>query len=777
VLGDEELRRERAYVDAAYDRVLAMRRSAEGLAGAARRLTETRSAQALFERDSAIAHAGRRLAALDIAKDRLLVGRLDLTAGSCLYVGRLAVADEEGDPLVVDWRAPAAEPFYRALPHDPMGVVRRRHFRWRDGELVGLDDEIFDVSAADEAGLRLVGEGALMAALDAPRTGRMQDVVATIQAEQDVVIRRPRAGVTVVQGAPGTGKTAVALHRAAYLLYAERVRVGGAVLFVGPSATFLRYVEDVVPSLGEDRVVLATPADLGPAVAVTKVDPPAAAAVKGDLRMVDVLARAVRSYERAPRAGIELWAGRFRLVVEHGHLAAIVTTARQRSTTHNAGRPLVERLLLRTLETAYRSSLERDQRIGRIGPEGVRYAPPLLDVLDRGAVAQALHAMWPVLNPEGLVGGLLASPKRLAKAGRDFLTPDELDALHASNDGGDGWSEADVTLLDEADVLLGTVPTRPQRARGRRRSLDHVAQRILEERLPDCPRCGRPLEYLPGRASGSDRLDCRECKRTYATTTLMGDPAANELHGVYEELVHQFDERDVPALRLADARYGHVVVDEAQDLSPMQWRAVARRCPTQSFTLAGDEAQAVRAGAAATWDRILRALGVGAGSVARHELTVNYRTPAEVMDLAGRLLEQFAPHLHPARSVRTAGVGPRCFHTDGRPLGEAEIASAVADIRRDLGAGLMAVVTPEQLVAHCNGAEKLTAVAAKGLEFDGVVVVDPEAIIHDSPGTTGMARLYVALTRTTTRLTILAPTAPGPPLEDALGQFEPAPAR
>src|SRR3954471_7602685 len=202
-----------------------------------------------------------------------------------------------------------AEPFYRALPHDPMGVVRRRHFRWRQGELAGMDDEVFDVGAAGEGGLHLVGEGPLMAALDAPRTGRMQDVVATIQAEQDVVIRRPRSGVTVVQGAPGTGKTAVALHRAAYLLYAEQLHVAGGVLFVGPSSTFLRYVEDVVPSLGEDRVVLATPADLGPPVKVSKVDRPEAAAVKGDVRMIEVLARAVRAYERAPREGIEVWAG------------------------------------------------------------------------------------------------------------------------------------------------------------------------------------------------------------------------------------------------------------------------------------------------------------------------------------------------------------------------------------------------------------------------------------------------------------------------------------
>ena len=422
VLGDDELLLERAYLDAAYDRVLAMRASAEGMARSAR-LTETRSAQALFERDSAIGHAVHRLAALDITKERLVVGRLDLTDGSLLYVGRVAVADEHGDPLVVDWRAPAAEPFYRALPHDPMGVVRRRHFRWRHGGLVGLDDEVFDVTAAGEAGLHLVGEGALMAALDAPRTGRMQDVVATIQAEQDVVIRRPRAGVTVVQGAPGTGKTAVALHRAAYLLYAERTHLAGAVLFVGPSTTFLRYVEDVVPSLGEDRVVLATPADLGPAVEVSTVDPPSAAAVKGDLRMVEVLARAVRAHERAPKAGTELWAGRFRLVVGHDELAAIVATARRRSATHNGGRPLVERLFLRALDDAYRNGLERDHRIGRIGAEAVRYAPPLLEVIDRGALTDALHTIWPLLTPEVLVRRLLASPRRLANAGATSSRP------------------------------------------------------------------------------------------------------------------------------------------------------------------------------------------------------------------------------------------------------------------------------------------------------------------------------------------------------------------
>ena len=339
-----------------------------------------------------------------------------------------------------------------------------------------------------------------------------------------------------------------------------------------------------------------------------------------------------------------------------------------------------------------------------------------------------------------------------------------------------------MALLDEADVLLGPVPTRPRRTGGRRQSLDHVAERILEERLPDCPRCGRPLEYLPGEASGSDRLDCRECKASvrddHAHGRFRRQRAARRVRGARQPV--RRPTTTCATVRPADARYGHVVVDEAQDLSPMQWRAVARRCPTQSFTLAGDEAQAVRAGAAATWDRILAALDSRApGSVTRHELTVNYRTPAEVMELAARLLEQFAPHLHPARSVRTAGVGPRRLHTGGRAAGRGgDRGRGRRHPAARSGPGWWRWSHPSTWSAdRDSGAEHLTAVDAKGLEFDGVVVADPEAIVRESPGATGMARLYVALTRATTRLTILAPTPPGPPLEDVLGPFEPAPAR
>ena len=775
VPGDDELRRERAYLDAAYDRVVAMRGSAERMAGTAR-LTETRNAQALFERDSAIAHAGHRLAALDIAKDRLLVGRLDLDDGSCLYVGRVAVADEHGDPLVVDWRAPAAEPFYRALaarPHGrgaPTPLPLAASARWS-----GWRTRSSTSSAAGEAGLHLVGEGALMAALDAPRTGRMQDVVATIQAEQDVVIRRPRAGVTVVQGAPGTGKTAVALHRAAYLLYAERAHLASAVLFVGPSTTFLRYVEDVVPSLGEDRVVLATPADLGPAVTVSKVDPPAAAAVKGDLRMVDVLARAIRAHERAPRAGIELWAGRFRLVVDHDSLAAIVATARRRSTTHNGGRPFVERLLLRALDAAYHDGLERDLRIGRIGAEAVSYATPLLDVIDRGALAQALHSVWPLLTPEVLVRRLLASPRRIENAGRDVLTTEEVDALHVPR------------TRRATDGPRPTLPfsTRPTCCSGPSR------------RARSAPAGGDGRSITS--PSGSWRSGCRTAHGAGARSST---GPARRLAAIDSSAGSARSGSPRPRSWVTQPPTSCTGCTRSSPTSSRttKWRRSAR--PTRSTATSwstrpricrrcnggrsrGDarhsrsRSQATKHKRSARARRrhgtsILSALGVAEESVARHELTVNYRTPAEVMEVAAGLLERFAPHLHPARSVRTAGVGPRRIYVDAQPLGAATIAAAVADIRREVGAGLVAVISPAHRVAASKGdGEHLTAVDAKGLEFDGVVVVDPEAIVSESPGTTGMARLYVALTRATTRLTILAPTPPGPPLDDVLGPFEP----
>src|SRR5688572_11562961 len=425
-------------MDAAYARLQELRAKARQLSGEAHWRDEDYVVDSLFERDVVANQAAHRLAVLDVPKGRMAVGRIDTDELESWCIGRLAVADAAGDPLIVDWRAPAAEPFYRAVAGDPMGVVRRRHFRWRGDELVGLDDELFDAERARRSGLELVGEGALLAALAAPRTGRMTDVVATIQAEQDRVIRRPKAGVLVVQGAPGTGKTAVALHRAAYLLYGEHNAFSEhAILFVGPNETFLRYVEEVVPSLGEDRVVLVTPAELGPDVAVEREDAPEVVRLKGDPRMADVLAKAVRDRERPPRDEVTVPCGRFVLHLSVDAMKRVVARGRRTEGTHNGRRRAVERALVAELQRVFDEAEEREVRHRRVGVADGR---AVLDLVDRRAVAAIVDRLWPLLTPERLLTTLFTSSARLERASRDVLTDDERALLERDKDDV-GWSE------------------------------------------------------------------------------------------------------------------------------------------------------------------------------------------------------------------------------------------------------------------------------------------------------------------------------------------------
>jgi hypothetical protein len=734
----DELTAERAYVDALYERVEELRDRARVLAQEAVIRDEDRVADSLFERDVAAAQASRRLGTLDVRKGRLAVGRLDLDDGERYYVGRLAVADAEGEPMLVDWRAPAAEPFYRAVPGDPMGVVRRRHFRWRSDELVGLDDEVLDADTAVRDGLALVGEGALLAALTAPRTGRMGDVVATIQGEQDRVIRRPRAGVLVVQGAPGTGKTAVALHRAAYLLYAEHASLRGqAILFVGPNRTFLRYVEEVVPSLGEDRVVLATPAELGPEVSVSLVDGDAAARVKGDARMAAVLAKAVADRERVPKGEVSMPCGRFVLQLDRDDLRRVVRRARHADGPHNARRRLVERGVLDLLQEALDERVRRQRAQGI--PGSLSDSGPVADLVERRLVLDLVDAMWPLLTPERLLRFLYGAPRRLVRAG---LTEDEA-ALLVRDD--EGWSEADVALLDELAVLLGPVPA-PRRRRPARAE-DPMVERILGELLPLCPVCGSELTYAPSTGGpGQDRLRCDVCvpTRLFRAGDLLGDGQAQHLRGVHDSLVERNVALDAASTRVGDASYGHVVVDEAQDLSAMQWRSIARRCPTLSMTVVGDQGQAIRAGGTGSWDAVAEAIGAPTHELV--ELTVNYRAPAEVMDAAVAVLADAGIATSRTRSVRSTQEPVRRTGLDVR--------AAVDAVR---GEGTVAVIAPAARCASLVdvGADVLDVLEAKGLEFDAVVVVDPDAIAAEGEG--GARRVYVAMTRTTDRLVVLTP--------------------
>ncbi|HWC11434.1 MAG TPA: UvrD-helicase domain-containing protein [Acidimicrobiales bacterium] len=704
---ERELAAEQAVVDHAYARLEAMRESARRVAAGVLEQGAGGTHQARLERDVRLHVSERRLAELKVGDAPLCFGRTDHTDGQRLYIGRLAVSDEGNDSLVVDWRAPAAEPFYRATGRHPMGLVRRRHLIMRGRRVVGIDDELLaePPEGADGDALVLVGEGALVAALDRSRTGRMGDIVATIQAEQDEIIRSPLAGLLVVQGGPGSGKTAVALHRAAYLLYTHRFPLERAgVLLVGPNRIFLRYIEDVLPSLGEHTVTFATPAGLRPGTTVRGSDGPAALRVKGDARMVELLARAVTAFERPLDEPVSVPWGRHVLTVPVEASRRFVGRTRRRSGAHNERRAGLERLLVRHLldQLAGRGVLlEHGARAE--AEEGLREEP---------AFTAACDAMWPVLTPEALLHALLGSPELLAAAGDGLLSPDEREALYRKRGTGlaaVAWTAGDVPVLDELAVLLGRPPvTRPVTA-----VRDGNGQRALQ------------------------------------------DP---------------FDDEDEEVPDLATRTFGHVVVDEAQDLSPMQWRMLARRCPAGSMTIVGDLGQATGPWAPRTWNEVLARLP-GRRDPRVADLTVNNRTPAEVMHLAARLLAAVAPDMTPPVPVRHAGVDPIFEAVEPDRLMAAAAGAARAEAA-EVGPGKVAVIAPTGLAAALAAAigpdlaragndaavldapvAVLTLDSAKGLEFDSVVVVEPARVAAESPQ--GLRALYVALTRTTRRLRIV----------------------
>ncbi len=758
---DPELAAEQAYVDVAYTRLEAMRAAAERVREAYSDVRAGGTHQARLERDIAWNVTQRRLSDLDIGDAPLMFGRLDMEDHSRWYVGRIAVEDEEHTPLVVDWRAPVSEPFYRATAVEPMEVVRRRHLISRKGrELVGLDDEVFDQAAIDEAGLPIAGEGALLAALERNRTGRMGDIVATIQAEQDEAIRADIQGPLVVAGGPGTGKTAVALHRAAYLLYTFRRRLGAqGVLLVGPSPVFLRYIEHVLPSLGEQDVQLSTIAGLRPSLKIRGVDSVAAGALKGDARMTTVIERAVADRERPLRDDFTLLIDGLQLRIRRRETARMIENVHRRRGTHNELRPnLVQRfvdlLIARYKEAAIRSYHRREED----APENVRSlfdrdntldasvagalvrgeAPPegwerelRARMRSRPEVREALDRMWPVLSGQELVNDLFGFAALVASAARDVLTDDEQARLHrarARDVTRVSWTEDDVALVDEADSRLGSVEAaRPRRRRTQNRDeeLDQ-ASRVIDELglhgFTDAATVVRRNEEPTPNGSESGR-----------------DPRT----------------------------FGHVLVDEAQDLTAMQWRMLARRCPSGSMTLVGDPGQASRPGALASWSDVLEHVPQHA-PVRFVTLTINYRTPAEVMEVASRLLAVAAPTVEPSRSVRSTGEDPVFVATSQERLVEETAAHARAALERT---GTLAVIAPASLhakiisrLAGVNASTDATdaldaAVAvlepaeAKGLEFDHVVVVEPRNLV--TADRAGLRLLYVSITRTTKTLTVV----------------------
>ncbi|GAB2924704.1 HelD family protein [Nonomuraea fastidiosa] len=704
------------------------------------------------ERDTFAGMYASRLARLWAVERGLAFGRLDHVEEGRLYIGKIGMTDDEQRRLLIDWRAPVAQPFYRATPAAPMGVTRRRHLQTRGRQVVGVDDDLLDIDAlTDDDRATLNGEAALLAALDERRTGRMRDIVATIQAEQDRVIRSDLNGVLVVQGGPGTGKTVVALHRAAYLLYTHRERLERrGVLIIGPNLTFLRYIEQVLPSLGETDVLLSTIGELYPGLTATARERPEVAALKGDIRMADVIAKAVRDRQRVPRKAIELPLGRITLTIDRQMMETARNKAQRSRRPHNQARTVFVRTLLNAL------ARQQARKIGKGLIDDEELADLREDLRTEPVVKAALNRLWPYLTPQGLLLGLYGSAERLDYAASS-LTPEE--RLLLRRDGGE-WTESDVPLLDEAAELLGDIDEQVLRATAMQAEEELAAARQAAENE-------------------------REAELAYAREVL-------ELTGLSDvmeaERLAERQRADGPQLTTAERAaadrtwaYGHVIVDEAQELSPMAWRAVMRRCPTRSMTIVGDIAQTGSAAGARSWAEVLDPYV--AGRWRQQELTVNYRTPVELMDVAARVLATIDPGLRAPMSVREAGTRPWSAPLAALPdLVAAEAADggkvavvAPDDMVADLGARLAAAVPGTVAVTpgagRGRGTEALDAPVAvmgvadaKGLEFDSVIVAEPDLIAAQSPR--GPSDLYVALTRATQRLGVVHERPLSPALRD-----------
>jgi DNA helicase IV len=758
--------REQQYVTMLYDRLDGLReRTSARLAAVLRDAAET--PQSLVERDDVSARYTERLAQLTAAENGLVFGRLDFRDGVRRYIGRLGILDESEDyePLLMDWRAPAARPFYVATAVTPEGVRLRRHIRTRRRTVVGIDDEVLDLAQADPAagpGARaddLTGEAALLAALNAGRTGRMGDIVATIQAEQDRVIRSGHTGVLVVQGGPGTGKTAVALHRAAYLLYTYRAQLARrGVLIIGPNATFLQYIGQVLPSLGESGVVLSTIAEMYPGVTADQAEFAATAAIKGRADMAGVVAAAVRDRQWVPDDHLEVVVDREVLRLDRRTCEQARARARRSRLPHNRARPIVAAYVVDALARQLADRLGEDPYAeDPLGEDdapgaGANYFDPddveeiRRELRGNPRVRAAIDELWPVLTARRLLADLFASPERLAAAAPG-LTDAERAALVRDPGAGrtEGWSEADIPLLDEAAELLGDDDheARERAERQRRRQRLAYAQGVLDILARDVDSDEEALMV-------TDLLD------------------AGRLADRHEEL----DARTAAERAAGDRTwaFGHVIVDEAQELSPMAWRLLMRRCPTRSMTLVGDPAQTGDPAGPSSWRQVLEPYVANRWRLA--ELTVNYRTPAEIMAVAARLPGEVDPDFRPPRSVRDTGVRPWRIEV---PPGEVadRLAAAAPAAGAGGGAGPVAVIVPASRLAELGGAlarslpdvtvgagaelERavvvLTVRQAKGLEFDTVLVADPGQILAESAH--GRNDLYVALTRATQRLGII----------------------
>ncbi|MEU0029953.1 UvrD-helicase domain-containing protein [Streptomyces sp. NPDC006335] len=799
---DREISVEQEHLDRVYRRLEEKIHEAEFLMNDAAKRGQVGTPGALAERDAQVFRAGVHLNRLNNEFEDFLFGRIDLLPGKdgkkgpdgaytavepaegavredntadiaeTLHIGRIGVLDSDYAPLVIDWRAPAAAPFYRSTPVDPGRVVRRRVIRSKGRKVLGVEDDLMrpELKAfLDGHELPVIGDGALMAALGQARSHTMRDIVASIQAEQDLVIRAPAASVTYVEGGPGTGKTAVALHRAAYLLYQDRRRYSGGILIVSPTPLLVAYTEGVLPSLGEEgQVAIRAIGSLVDGVEATLYDSPAVARAKGSYRMLKVLRKAARGV-------LELGAD------GSGRASGHPDSGRSESRRSQSGRPDSGQLAfgdagefeggpgegngadtavsarpsgpptrLRVVAFGRRLELEADEldrvrrnALGGTAPvnllrprarkllldalwarsgAGSRHTDPELaaelrssfdeDITSEDSFIEFLDAWWPELTPKAVLAAM-ADERRLGRWARRILNPGEVRRV-ARSLRRDGLTVHDIAMLDELQALLGA-PARPRK----RRELD-------------------PLDQLTG---------------------------LEELMPVREETQRERAER----LAQERVEYAHVIVDEAQDLTPMQWRMVGRRGRHATWTVVGDPAQS-------SWsdpDEAAEARDEALGTRPRRrfQLTVNYRNPSEIADLAAKVLALAMPGSVSPRAVRSTGVEPR-FTVARRSLGETvreEAARLLGLVDGTVGV-VVAMNRREEAARWLTGlgdrVVALGSLEAKGLEYDATVVVSPAEIADESPA--GLRVLYVALTRATQQLTVVSaerdqPNAQGVP--------------
>lgn len=745
----DQIREEQSMVDTAYARLDTIRKQTK------ERLDEVRSRGGhgsptqRAERDSFATMYEDRLIQLRSVEDRLVFGRIDTEEGKRLHIGRIGLTDTEHESILIDWRAEAARPFYEATPRNRGNIAMRRHITLKFRDVVSIEDEVLNIDSdkvaeASNAGT-LTGEGALLASLSTRRTGKMTDIVATIQGEQDKIIRSPLIRPIVVQGGPGTGKTAVALHRAAYLLYTHRSTLQrSGVLIVGPSPAFLHYIDQVLPSLGETGVISRTLGTLIPGITATALESPFAARIKGEARMAQAIANAVSARVRIPSQLPVLKINGIRVPITRSDIEQAQSDARRTHQPHNIARNTFVKSMISLLTVRYKESLDYEPEYSEIqnAKDTIRLSE---------AVRKTLNTAWLPMDAQWMVRDMLSKPHRI-KQFAPWLKDSEVAAL--TRDKNSAFTASDIPLLDEAYELLGPDPHEQQRNQ-QRESRTSAEENYVNEMMDSfgLSRSGVSARTVISQMNSSD------------------DFTLSERAGADREWT-----------------YGHIVIDEAQELTAMDWRMLVRRCPSRSFTIVGDVAQTSALGGAHTWSSMLDRI-FGADGWDLNELTVDYRNPQEVSDIAGRFAASEGLYISTVSAVRhIEGSVERRVLSDLDSAISSSVFEAInltAQFVSNDGSGRVAVICDDEIRDELDKQLRLSLLNSdqfssheanrlisqprwdaqigvynptevKGLEFDAVILCEPGLISANSPSRlSAAADLYVAMTRPTQKLAII----------------------